>query len=448
MNVSLLLSASSSLSGPRAAQTDAGATPSAPKGFQSALRQAFDLRGDAPSESAAPDSESLDAFRDALAALEVDVEALDDASLEALYHATEEALSAAAEGKPMAEAFGDLLAAFGGLGSSAQPLASRDLVSTLPSTRTQGTILAETIATDTDTTDAGALGPLGSSKATPLDEVTSRLALMASFNAPSSSPASGEAEAALKETTTRILAALAALRGEPARDMPTQGLPSTGEVRTLQTAPAAFSQPPLTLYGLAQTAVLATGGESMPVAPIPGASEMAPLAQGMGQVLPSGAEAPMPGSAQATPAAAPATAIATPVTHPGFAEKLGQQLIQLTQRGGEQHVKIELHPAELGPLSISLKMGEHGTQAQFFSAHAQVRQAIEQAIPQLREALAEQGIALGDTSVGQQNTSDREAFAQTGGSAQGGASSADDDVEGVAPTPASVVLDGRVDLYA
>ncbi|WP_410594391.1 flagellar hook-length control protein FliK, partial [Bacillus sp. SIMBA_074] len=63
-------------------------------------------------------------------------------------------------------------------------------------------------------------------------------------------------------------------------------------------------------------------------------------------------------------------------------------------------------------MSISLKMTEHGAQAHFLSAHAQVRQVIEQAIPQLREALAEQGISLGDTSVGEQNTSNEQAFAQ------------------------------------
>lgn len=439
MNLSLLLSATSSLSGARAALPGQGTTPSATEGFQSALRQAFDLRGSTPSESAALDSESLEAFRDALAALEVDVEALDDASLGALYLSTEEALSAAAEDKPMAEAFGDLLAAVGGLARSDQPLASREIVSTLPSTLTQSATAIDAVALDSR------------SSSTPLDEVSSRLALMAAFNAPVSDVASGEAEAApaLKEATTKILAALAALRGEPGREMPAPGLASGGEPRTLQPAPVILNQAPLTLYGLAQTAVLTTGGESMPVAPMPGAGEMVPLAQGMGQALPSGAEAPMPGSAPATPAAAaPATIITTPVTHPGFAEKLGQQMIHLTQRGGEQHVKLELHPAELGPLSISLKMGEHGTQAQFFSAHAQVRQVIEQAIPQLREALAEQGIALGDTSVGEQHTSDREAFAQSGGSAQGGASSADDEVEGLVPTPASIVLDGRVDLYA
>ena len=47
----------------------------------------------------------------------------------------------------------------------------------------------------------------------------------------------------------------------------------------------------------------------------------------------------------------------------------------------------------------------------------QVRQVVEQAIPQLREALAEQGISLGETSVGEQHNSNEQAFAEKGNNA-------------------------------
>ena len=161
--------------------------------------------------------------------------------------------------------------------------------------------------------------------------------------------------------------------------------------------------------------------------------------------------APQP-IAAATGASLPSS-IGTPVSHPAWPSQLGQQLVQLIQRGGEQHVQMKLHPAELGPLSISLKMTEHGAQAQFLSAHAQVRQVIEQAIPQLREALAEQGISLSDTSVGEQGFSNQqEAFAQQSTGSSAGGESGVTSVEGETGTPASVgssiALDGRVDLYA
>jgi len=80
---------------------------------------------------------------------------------------------------------------------------------------------------------------------------------------------------------------------------------------------------------------------------------------------------------------------------------LSQQVLNLHQRGKHQ-VDLQLHPADLGPLSISLKQDTSGTQAQFVCAHPAVRSAVEQALPQLREALAAQGITLGDTSVSDQ----------------------------------------------
>ena len=167
--------------------------------------------------------------------------------------------------------------------------------------------------------------------------------------------------------------------------------------------------------------------------------------------LPSANAAPQP-IAAATGASLPSS-IGTPVSHPAWPSQLGQQLVQLVQRGGEQHVQMKLHPAELGPLSISLKMTEHGAQAQFLSAHAQVRQVIEQAIPQLREALAEQGISLSDTSVGEQGFSNQqEAFAQHSTGSSAGGESGVTSVEGETGTPvpvgSSIALDGRVDLYA
>jgi flagellar hook-length control protein FliK len=78
---------------------------------------------------------------------------------------------------------------------------------------------------------------------------------------------------------------------------------------------------------------------------------------------------------------------------------LGQQVIDMLKRG-EKQVDLRLHPADLGPLSISLNLSDSNTQAQFQSAHASVRAAVEQALPQLREALASQGITLGQASVG------------------------------------------------
>lgn len=86
-----------------------------------------------------------------------------------------------------------------------------------------------------------------------------------------------------------------------------------------------------------------------------------------------------------------------------WAADLGQQMVDMVTRG-DQQVDLRLHPAELGPLSISLNLSDSTTQAQFQVAHASVRTAVEQALPQLREALATQGIALGQASVSDQSS--------------------------------------------
>lgn len=155
-----------------------------------------------------------------------------------------------------------------------------------------------------------------------------------------------------------------------------------------------------------------------------------------------------------TPTPIPSAAtLATPFTSPAWSQQLSQQLVQISQRGGDQHVQMQLNPAELGPLSISLKFSEQGAQAHFLSAHAQVRQVLEQAIPQLREALAEQGISLGETSVGEQRDPNDQAFAQSSG--KNGTNAGGDNGEiGSDETPNQnagsnpLTLDGRVDLYA
>lgn len=172
--------------------------------------------------------------------------------------------------------------------------------------------------------------------------------------------------------------------------------------------------------------------------------------------LSAGSPAASAQSAQVvTPTPLPiAAALSTPVTSPAWSQQLGQQLVQISQRGGEQHVQMQLNPAELGPLSISLKFGEQGAQAHFLSAHAQVRQILEQALPQLREALAEQGISLGETSVGEQRDPNDQAFAQS--SSKNGTKTGSDSGEVGLDEAAHqnsgssnpLALDGRVDLYA
>lgn len=107
--------------------------------------------------------------------------------------------------------------------------------------------------------------------------------------------------------------------------------------------------------------------------------------RGMGQ------PAPVAGAVSAT--------LATPLGTSQWQQDFSQQMVNLVQRG-EQRVALHLNPANLGPLVVDLEISEQHALLQFASAHSQVRSALEMALPQLREALAEQGITLGETHIG------------------------------------------------
>ena len=75
------------------------------------------------------------------------------------------------------------------------------------------------------------------------------------------------------------------------------------------------------------------------------------------------------------------------------------QHIAIFSRNGLHSAEIRLHPEELGSLQISLRMQQDQAQIHIVSEHAHIRHAMEQAMPQLRAAMAESGIQLGQANV-------------------------------------------------
>jgi flagellar hook-length control protein FliK len=67
------------------------------------------------------------------------------------------------------------------------------------------------------------------------------------------------------------------------------------------------------------------------------------------------------------------------------------------QGGGE--AKINLHPAELGRMSISVSTDAADTKVSFVVETAQARQVIEAAMPKLKELLEQSGLSLSDSDV-------------------------------------------------
>ncbi|HGE6930558.1 TPA: flagellar hook-length control protein FliK [Enterobacter cloacae] len=75
------------------------------------------------------------------------------------------------------------------------------------------------------------------------------------------------------------------------------------------------------------------------------------------------------------------------------------QHIAIFSRNGLHSAEIRLHPEELGSLQISLRVQQDQAQIHIVSEHAHIRYAMEQAMPQLRAAMAESGIQLGQANV-------------------------------------------------
>jgi hypothetical protein len=107
---------------------------------------------------------------------------------------------------------------------------------------------------------------------------------------------------------------------------------------------------------------------------------------------------------------------------PGWSQELGDKVVWMSTSQGHSS-QLVLNPPSLGTVEVRLQV--HGSEAgaQFYSANADVRNAIEAAMPKLREMLADAGIALGEAMVSNQSFSQREAYQPPQQTTPGAASS-------------------------
>ncbi|MGC0865772.1 flagellar hook-length control protein FliK [Pantoea agglomerans] len=92
-------------------------------------------------------------------------------------------------------------------------------------------------------------------------------------------------------------------------------------------------------------------------------------------------------------------------------QALSQQIVMFS-RNGQQNAELRLHPEDLGAIQISLKLDNDQAQINMVSSHSHVRAALEAAIPQLRNALAESGINLGESQVSSDSSAQGQQFQQ------------------------------------
>ena len=83
---------------------------------------------------------------------------------------------------------------------------------------------------------------------------------------------------------------------------------------------------------------------------------------------------------------------------PAWDHALGQKVVWMAA-GAEQSASLTLNPPDLGPVQIVINVSNAQADASFTAAQPEVRQALEAAMPKLKEMLQEAGISLGQTSV-------------------------------------------------
>ena len=167
-------------------------------------------------------------------------------------------------------------------------------------------------------------------------------------------------------------------------------------------------------------------------------------------------------------AAAPATALATlqaatqavhaPTAHvdrltpavgtPAWDQALGQKIVWMAH-GGEQSASLTMNPPDLGPMQVVLSVSNNQATVDFMAAQPEVRQALEAALPRLRDMMSESGIQLGQANV---SAGGQQQFAGADGGGRSGGRSTGDHAGAEAPQQLQGVVriapDGAVDTFA
>lgn len=213
----------------------------------------------------------------------------------------------------------------------------------------------------------------------------------------------------------------------------------------------------------------ATAPAALPLAELANVSEPLPptLAAGLAALRDltgdagNDADAPTPVSASLLGAPAPVsdhglarTATVNPLTSmtpdlrgDRFGDTLGTQMTWMAeQKIGHAHIRVS--PGDLGAIEVSLRLDGDRVHADFSSAQPEVRQALQDSLPRLREMLGQQGFLLAQADVGHRQQSSSQSStpspSSAGGRSDGGAAESG---QGAVTTTVRT-LRGLVDAYA
>ena len=135
---------------------------------------------------------------------------------------------------------------------------------------------------------------------------------------------------------------------------------------------------------------------------------------------------------------------------PQFSEELSQQ-VRVFVNNGLQEARLQLAPADLGKVQITINMEGDHARVVFVAETAVARDLLDQSMPRLREMLQQSGIQLAQGDVNDQAESQRRE-GRTGGDAEALAQNGPENASGSEeqrfdPARGEVTDSGRVDTY-
>lgn len=145
----------------------------------------------------------------------------------------------------------------------------------------------------------------------------------------------------------------------------------------------------------------------------------------------------------------PTLNLATPFNQGGWDQALGER-IQWMVSQKLQGAQLKLNPAHLGPMEVRVQMNNDQASIQFTSAHAVVREALETALPRLREMFESAAVELVDVDISDQSSAERQRTgAEPAVAGRHRDEDQDADAEMLLESPLAGVLNSsRIDLFA
>ncbi|NTV94238.1 MAG: hypothetical protein HGA75_02345 [Thiobacillus sp.] len=128
-------------------------------------------------------------------------------------------------------------------------------------------------------------------------------------------------------------------------------------------------------------------------------------------------------------------------------QELGDKLVWISGRQG-QMAELVLNPPSLGAVEVRLNLNGSEASAQFFAANPQVRDALEAALPRLRELMGSAGIALGEAMVSDQSFGQRDKAEPGQPARQGGTAMAGTVEDGALAERIRITGRGLLDYFA